>query len=508
MALRCAQRVWPGGIRHNLAEALCTSEMTLPYFQLMLRSHANSARKACKVGRESLASEAPVEQTHGRSEDMASAAAKVNAAKSTWQHVMSNIVYSLRPIAAMLKPVVMPILDAPSKKRVREAVNIYDLREAAQKRAHAMVFGYLDSGADAERALRRSQEAFNDVQLRHAVLHGVGNGDINLETKILGFDTRMPYFLTSCAGQRMFHADGEIASAKAAKKHGLGMALSQLTTSTFEEVREAHPDGAKALQLYVWRDRVLLKEVLDRAKNAGFTSLVLTADFSWVGNRERDTRTGFTVPPTYSMRQCIDAVKAPAWTYDFMSRVPYGYKAVPDADFPAESLVDFIAAQMKPEFDWKDAEWLCQEWGDVGPVALKGVASAKDATRALETGFDTIWVSNHGGRQLEDSIATFDVLPEVREAVGDDIEVILDGGVRRGLDIVKALARGADSVAIGRAYLFGLAAGGFDGVDKALTLLSRDVHLAMGLLGCRSVAELKQKAPDLLVMSDRLGHRN
>jgi isopentenyl diphosphate isomerase/L-lactate dehydrogenase-like FMN-dependent dehydrogenase len=306
----------------------------------------------------------------------------------------------------------------------------------------------------------------------------------------------------------MFHADGEIASAKAAKKHGLGMALSQLTTSTFEEVREAHPDGAKALQLYVWRDRVLLKEVLDRAKNAGFTSLVLTADFSWVGNRERDTRTGFTVPPTYSMRQCIDAVKAPAWTYDFMSRVPYGYKAVPDADFPAESLVDFIAAQMKPEFDWKDAEWLCQEWGDVGPVALKGVASAKDATRALETGFDTIWVSNHGGRQLEDSIATFDVLPEVREAVGDDIEVILDGGVRRGLDIVKALARGADSVAIGRAYLFGLAAGGFDGVDKALTLLSRDVHLAMGLLGCRSVAELKQKAPDLLVMSDRLGHRN
>ena len=303
MALRCAQRVWPGGIRHNLAEALCTSEMTLPYFQLMLRSHANSARKACKVGRECLASEAPVEQTHGRSEDMASAAAKVNAAKSTWQHVMSNIVYSLRPIAAMLKPVVMPILDAPSKKRVREAVNIYDLREAAQKRAHAMVFGYLDSGADAERALRRSQEAFNDVQLRHAVLHGVGNGDINLETKILGFDTRMPYFLTSCAGQRMFHADGEIASAKAAKKHGLGMALSQLTTSTFEEVREAHPDGAKALQLYVWRDRVLLKEVLDRAKNAGFTSLVLTADFSWVGNRERDTRTGFTVPPTYSMRQ-------------------------------------------------------------------------------------------------------------------------------------------------------------------------------------------------------------
>ena len=160
---------------------------------------------------------------------------------------------------------------------------------------------------------------------------------------------------------------------------------------------------------------LLEQEVLDRAKELGFTGLALTADFSWVGNRERETRTGFTVPPSYSMRQCIDAIKSPAWTYDYMSRVPYGYKAVPDADFPAESLVDFIAAQMKPEFDWKDAEWLCSEWGDTGPVALKGVARGGDAVRAVETGFKSIWVSNHGGRQLEDSVATFDVLPEVRQ---------------------------------------------------------------------------------------------
>ena len=156
----------------------------------------------------------------------------------------------------------------------------------------------------------------------------------------------------------------------------------------------------KTLQLYVWRDKVLFKEVLDRAKEDGFTSLVLTADFFWVGNRERDKRTGFWVPPTYSYHQCIDALKTLAWTYDFVSRVPYGYKAIPDANFPAESLVDFIASQMKPAFDWMDAEWLCQEWGDIGPVALKGVASAKDAQRALETGFNSTWVSNHGGRLL------------------------------------------------------------------------------------------------------------
>ena len=248
----------------------------------------------------------------------------------------------------------------------------------------------------------------------------------------------------------------------------------------------------------MWRDRALLKEVLDRAKEVGFTSLALTADFSWVGNRERETKTGFTVPPSYSVQQCVDAARSPAWTFDFMSRVPYGYKAVPDADFPAESLVDFIAQQMKPEFDWKDAEWLCQEWGDTGPSALKGVARGEDAKRWLDIGGKVIWVSNHGGRQ-QVLVAPFDVLPEVRKAVGPDVEVIMDGGVRRGFDVVKALARGADSVACGRAYLYGLAAGGFEGVDKALTLLSKDVHLAMGLLGCRTVAELKARGPEFML---------
>ena len=438
---------------------------------------------------------------------MADAAEKVTSGKSGWQSFMSGVVNTIRPVAAAAWPVVMPILDGPSQRRVRDAVNIADLQVAAEKRAHAMVYGYLAGGADDERALRRSVAAYNDVELRHAVLHGIGHADMDLRTKILGVDCDLPFFITSCAGQRMFHADGEIATARAAKKHGCFMALSQLTTSTFEEVSQTAPDNAKGLQLYVWRDRVLLKEVLDRAKECGFTALILTADFSWVGNRERETRTGFTVPPSYSMRQCIDAVKSPAWTFDYAARPPYGYKAVPEADFPAESLVDFIAQQMKPEFDWKDAEWLCQEWGDTGPVALKGVARGEDAKRWLDIGGKVIWVSNHGGRQLESSVAPFDVLPEVRKAVGPDVEVILDGGVRRGIDVVKAIARGADSVACGRAYLFGLAAGGFNGVDKSLSLLSRDLYLAMGLLGCRTVAELKEKAPLALKKADPWGEQ-
>ena len=429
---------------------------------------------------------------------IAQASQKTIENKSVWQNFMNSFVNVIRPVAAKLKPIVFPILDYNSQKRVRNAVCIEDLRKGAEKRAHSMVYAYLDGGADAERALRRSVEAYSDIELKHPVLHGVGNGEVDLKTEILGIESKLPFFLTSCAGQRMFHADGEIATAKAAKKHGCVMALSQLTTSSFEDVRNAHPDGAKVLQLYVWRDKVLLKDVLDRAKESGYTALALTADFSWVGNRERETRTGFTIPPSYSMRQCIDALKSPAWTYDYVSRVPYGYKAVPEANFPAETLVDFIANQMKPEFNWKDAEWLCSEWGNTGPVALKGVAQSEDAIRALDCGFKSIWISNHGGRQLEDSIATFDNISKIRNLVGEDVEVIVDGGVRRGIDVVKALVRGADSVAIGRAYLYGLAAGGYEGVDKALSLLSKDVHLAMGLLGCRNVKQLKERAHKII----------
>ena len=196
-----------------------------------------------------------------RKDEMAEAAAKVEGGKTGWQKFMSTFVDMVRPVAAAAWPIVMPMLDGPSQRRVAEAANIEDLQKAAEKRAHAMVYGYLAGGADDERALRRSVASYSDVELRHAVLHGVGNADMDLRTTILGHEHPMPYFITSCAGQRMFHADGEVATAKAAKKHGLHMALSQLTTSTFEEVREAHPDGAKTLQLYVWRDRVLLKEV-------------------------------------------------------------------------------------------------------------------------------------------------------------------------------------------------------------------------------------------------------
>ena len=220
--------------------------------QALRRPVALGAARACS-------SSATSGRPGARAAEMEKAADKVQSGKNAWQKTVGGIVDAIRPITSALAPTIMPILDAPYQRGVRNAVNIDDLQAVAERRAHAMVYGYLAGGADAERSLRRSVAAFNDVELRHAVLHGVGHNDMDMRTTILGHEAQLPFFVTSCAGQRMFHADGEVATAKAAKKHGCFMALSQLTTSTFEDVREAHPDGAKALQLYVWRDRVLLK---------------------------------------------------------------------------------------------------------------------------------------------------------------------------------------------------------------------------------------------------------
>ena len=236
--------------------------------QALRRPVALGAARACS-------SSATSGRPGARAEEMEKAADKVQSGKNAWQKTVGGIVDAIRPITSALAPTIMPILDAPYQRGVRNAVNIDDLQAVAERRAHAMVYGYLAGGADAERSLRRSVAAFNDVELRHAVLHGVGHNDMDMRTTILGHEAQLPFFVTSCAGQRMFHADGEVATAKAAKKHGCFMALSQLTTSTFEDVREAHPDGAKCLQLYVWRDRVLLKEVRAaqfcaiRARNSG-----------------------------------------------------------------------------------------------------------------------------------------------------------------------------------------------------------------------------------------------
>lgn len=356
-----------------------------------------------------------------------------------------------------------------------------------------MVFDYLDSGADDEISLRRGKDAYSQLEMHYKILAGI-KPPLDLRTKIFGQDVMLPFFGCPTAGNRMFHWEGETAAAKAAEHHGTMYGLSSLATTGITEISKIH-NGPKVFQLYVWKDRELVKEVLAKAKEGGFNALALTVDFTWYGNRERDIRNDFSIPPKYNLTQTIEALKKPAWTWDFLSHEPYTYACI-NTEVPADSLAAFVNSQIMPEFSWKDAEWLLGEWN--GPAAPKGVVRPEDAKKAIEIGFSTIWVSNHGARQLETSPATIDVLPSIREAVGPDVEIILDGGVQRGTDIAKALALGADSVGVGKPYLWGLAAGGTEGVIKAYDILKKELDRAMGLLGTPTVAALKKEGPSLI----------
>lgn len=356
-----------------------------------------------------------------------------------------------------------------------------------------MVFDYLDAGADDEISLRRGKDAYTELEMHFKVLSGI-KPPLDMSTTIFGQKVSLPFFGCPTAGNRMFHWEGETAAAKAAEEFGTLYGLSSLATTGITEISKIH-NGPKVFQLYVWKDRELVKEVIARAKEGGFNALALTVDFTWYGNRERDIRNDFSIPPKYNIQQTLEALKKPAWTYDFLSNPPYSYACI-NTEVPADSLAAFVNSQIMPEFGWKDAEWLLGEWG--GPAALKGVVRPEDAKRSVELGFSSVWISNHGARQLETSPATIDVLPSIREAVGPDVEIILDGGVQRGTDIAKALALGADSVGVGKPYLWGLAAGGTEGVKKAYSILKVELDRAMGLLGTPTVADLKREGPSLV----------
>lgn len=342
-------------------------------------------------------------------------------------------------------PFARSILDFPSQRRLAAAVNIADIRECARQRTFKHAFDYLDAGADDEVSIRRGKDAFTQIEMHFHVLSGL-SPPLNLSSKVFGKQVSLPFFTCPTAGNRMFHTEGEAAVAKAAQRHGMAYGLSSLSTTPIAEITKFHT-GPKVFQLYVWKDRELVKSVLSQAKEAGFESMALTVDFTWLGKRERDTRNGFTIPPAYNANQVVEAMKRPAWTWDFLSNKPFSYSVL-DGNAPADSLASFVSKQISPSFGWKDAEWLLGEWG--GHSCIKGVVRPDDALKAKRTGFDCVWISNHGGRQLDTSPATIDVVESIREAVGADAELILDGGIQRGSDIVKALALGADSVGIGK----------------------------------------------------------
>jgi L-lactate dehydrogenase (cytochrome) len=377
----------------------------------------------------------------------------------------------------------------PVERRLRSAASVGDFRQIAKRRLPHGVFDYIDGGAEDERTLGRNVTAFGDYEFRPRILRDVSRIDIT--TTILGRPASMPLILAPTGFTRIAHSQGELAVARAAARAGIPWSLSTMGTRSIEEVA-AVSDGDKWFQVYTWRDRGLVRELLERSKAAGYTAVWLTVDTAVLGRRERDVRRGMTLPPKIGPRTIVDGAIHPGWTWDFLRNDPITFANVvglSDEDgSTAVTLSEHMARQFDPALSWSDVDWLRTVWD--GPIVLKGVQTVADAKQAVAMGVEGIGLSNHGGRQLDDAPAPIDLVEPVRDEIGEGAAIICDGGVRRGSDIVKALALGADAVSIGRPYLYALGAAGERGVDQLLALLRDGMERTMALTGVRTVGEI------------------
>ncbi|HSB95687.1 MAG TPA: alpha-hydroxy acid oxidase [Spongiibacteraceae bacterium] len=367
--------------------------------------------------------------------------------------------------------------------------NIADLRKLARRRLPRMVFDYIDGGADDEITLRENSRRFSDYKLTWNSLCDVSK--ISTATTVLGSPTQLPFVICPTATSRLFNpAAGERAVAAAARQAGMIYSMSTLATTTAEDIAAINP-GPKWFQIYVWKDRGLVREMFARAKAAGFTAAVLTVDLPVAGNRERDRYNDFVIPPRITPRTALQALSCPGYLWKLWTtptvRPENVAHSVPHIN---SGMIDFLNSQLDQTLTWKDASWMLDAWD--GQFAVKGITTAADAQRCVDLGATGVWVSNHGGRQLDTSPATIDVLESIVQAVGDRTDVIFDGGVRRGTDIIKALALGAKAVGIGRPYLYGLAAGGEPGVARAIEILATELRRDMALMGCADLAAIKR----------------
>ena len=383
----------------------------------------------------------------------------------------------------------------PVARRLARAASVEDLRRIARRRLPAGVFDYIDGGAEDERTLAANRAAFAAVGFRPRVLRGIT--EVDTHSTLLGQPVPYPLVLAPTGFTRIADPDGELAVARAAARAGLPYTLSTLSTRSIEEVR-AVSDGRLWFQVYAWRDRGLVREMVERSKAASYEAIMLTVDTAMLGRRERDVRRGFALPPTIGPRTLLDGMLHPSWTWHFVNAEPIRFanvvgKDVGDGASPV-ALSDYINSQFDPALSWHDVEWLRSIWD--GPIVLKGIQTVEDACIAADAGIEAIALSNHGGRQLDGAPAPFDLVAPVTDAVGGRTEIICDGGVRRGSDIVKAIAAGADACMAGRAYLYGLGAAGERGVDRVLTWFAEDVRRTMLLLGAASIKELDRSVLD------------
>ena len=366
-------------------------------------------------------------------------------------------------------------------RRVPELLCVEDYRRLARRRLPRVAFDFIDGGADSEVTLRRNVEAFERLSLRPR--HLVDVSSRSLETTVLGERVGLPVLIAPTGMSRVAGRGGDVAGARAAAAHGAVFVLSTMSSDSIEDVRAA-ATGSLWFQLYLWAERAILERLLDRARAAGCRALVVTVDVPVIGNRRRDARNGFALPPRVRWRTAADLLSHPRWLAHAPSAVGAAHflddaGVRPSGTMEHARLVNRLLAN--PGSSWRDLTWLRDRWD--GPLLLKGTLTAEDARLAVECGVDGIVVSNHGGRQLDGAPASIDALAEVAEAVGDQVELLVDGGVRHGTDVIKARALGARAVLVGRPWLYGLAAGGEAGVAGVLEILRTEIDRALALLG-------------------------
>lgn len=384
-----------------------------------------------------------------------------------------------------LRPLLRPkpfVLD-PTERRLRDALTIGDLRTVARRRTPRSVFDYVDGAAEAEVSLGRARRLFRDLELRPSILQDVS--DVDTTTTMLGAAAAVPFSFAPTGFTRMMHHEGERAVARVAERRGIPYALSTMGTTSIEDVAAAAPDARKWFQLYVWKDRAAGEDLMARAKAAGFEALQLTVDVPVAGARLRDTRNGFSIPPALSLRTVLDAGLHPAWWLNLLTTRPLEFASLTSWSGTVADLLDRL---FDPTMTIADLEWLRASWD--GPLIIKGIQTVEDARLVVDAGADALVVSNHGGRQLDRAPVPLRLLPDVVEAVDRRAEVWVDTGILSGADIVAALALGADATMVGRAYLYGLMAGGERGVDRAAEILTSEVRRTMALLGVSRVEEL------------------
>jgi len=375
-------------------------------------------------------------------------------------------------------------------RRLKRVASVDDLRRLAQRRLPAGVFDYIDGGAEDERTLATNESDFARLEFNPRVLRDVSRLDTS--TTIFGKPATMPLVLSPTGFTRIAHSQGELAVTRAAARAGIPHSLSTMGTRSIEEVAAANPDGDKWFQIYAWKDRGLVRELVERAAAAGYGAVWLTVDTAVLGRRERDVRRGMTLPPKLGPGTLIDGILHPAWTWDFLNATPITFANVVGTDkedgSTAISLAEHVARQFDQALSWDDIEWLRSFWD--GPIVLKGIQTVADAKQAVAVGVEGIGISNHGGRQLDDAPTPVSLIEPIKQEVGELATVIADGGIRRGSDVVKALALGADAVSLGRAYFLALGAGGESGVDWLLDFLRDGLERTMALCGVRSLDEI------------------